>query len=372
MHCAQFSDNITVMLGIGVKFWRMKWQEQEGKFGMEETEAFVFQDRPEEDLHFVKDVVRKLAGDGSLEVVLQKKYLSKKCDSDLADDDIVQKQIHVQADEGKVEKKDQNNMGFWSKKSQFEENQNVHETSYAGQNEDENKMFNVLRITNIRSESRNINRIGRSQSFESYMKIEKRKVKCDQQNSEHSNLKKIECQQCGKKFKSKYGFEIHMKRHNQQFDHKCSSCGAAFMTSSHLSVHRLARHTDGHRFTCIECGKGFKSKGSLKTHKSVHAGERNHQCRFCDDKFRNEWHQKSHERIHTDVKKHLCTICLKLFMRKPDLTVHMKMHLNQKEHVCEVCKKAFIRFAGLRRHKCRDKVEGSLSFHSKHLRSVGQ
>ena len=362
-----------------MKFWRMEWQEQEGKFGMEETKAFVFQDRPEEDLRFVKDVVRKLAGDGSLEEVLQKNDLGVKCNSNPGEGEIIQEQIPLQAVEVNVENKYQE---FWGQKRRFKDNQNV--TSNACQIEYENEMFKEPRIVNIRSKRRNRISSSSSQTFESDMKIRKGKFNCgprvkhqskedlDKLNPEYSNLKNIDCQQCSKQFKSKLGFKIHMKRHNLQFDHKCSRCDAAFITSSNLSDHHLAQHTDGHSLTCLECGKSFPSKGSLKTHKSVHTGERNYQCRFCDNKFRIDQHRKSHERVHTDTKELLCTICLKLFMRKSDLTLHMKIHLNQKDHMCEICTKTFIRCAGLRGHKCRSNVEGSLSFPSKHLRSVGQ
>ena len=56
----------------------MEWERDREEFLMRESAVFVFQDRQEEDLAFVKDVVRKMAGDESLDEVLHSGLMKSK------------------------------------------------------------------------------------------------------------------------------------------------------------------------------------------------------------------------------------------------------------------------------------------------------
>ena len=103
-----------------------------------------------------------------------------------------------------------------------------------------------------------------------------------------------DCEQCGKKFKSRIGLKYHINNHKGVRDYKCNICEADYTTAAALSVHKIAKHSARQIFKCPECGKEFPYKGSLVIHRKIHTGEKKHHCRYCNKKFRLSIKNDSH------------------------------------------------------------------------------
>ncbi|KAK3511829.1 hypothetical protein QTP70_024843 [Hemibagrus guttatus] len=140
------------------------------------------------------------------------------------------------------------------------------------------------------------------------------------------------CPECGKTFLRRNGLTLHMKSHQKQNAHTCSTCKVAFPQKNLLRTHKclppgktLAKTADM-RFRCEVCGKYFHSKANLKVHYAVHTGERPHTCSFCGRGFSQKGNLTTHERIHKGERPYICTICGKSFTQKGNLTHHLAIH----------------------------------------------
>ena len=110
------------------------------------------------------------------------------------------------------------------------------------------------------------------------------------------------------------------------------------------------------RIECELCGKTYKTKASAKTHIARFHERKigiatSLQCNHCDQTF------KSYELLRThlsNVKKGLvyCTVCDRRYYRRDELRKHILFaHEKEKrEFVCTICKKAFVLNCFLNRH----------------------
>ena len=98
---------------------------------------------------------------------------------------------------------------------------------------------------------------------------------------------KITCkvENCNKQFSSAYNYQLHVKRHNQQFSFVCQICGKGFMNKNHLESHSNT-HLKVKPFACKGCPKRFLTKSNLsRHHKSCCTISKNHECVVCGKKF---------------------------------------------------------------------------------------
>lgn len=86
---------------------------------------------------------------------------------------------------------------------------------------------------------------------------------------------KLQCEDCGKWYNSKRGYEQHRQVYHFTSEHvpTCNKCGKRFPTPSKLIYH-LRSHSDARPFKCRLCGKTYKNKWNLKLHIKAHMGGR--------------------------------------------------------------------------------------------------
>lgn len=75
------------------------------------------------------------------------------------------------------------------------------------------------------------------------------------------------CEYCGKPFRSRNGYETHMKMYHSdsQLLLKCNICGKPFVNRHNLTVH-LSSHTNNRPYKCDICHNTYKLKHHLKGH----------------------------------------------------------------------------------------------------------
>ncbi|XP_056393316.1 oocyte zinc finger protein XlCOF6.1-like isoform X2 [Hyla sarda] len=152
--------------------------------------------------------------------------------------------------------------------------------------------------------------------------------------------KRIQCNECGKRFTKRSGLFIHRRIHTGLKPYPCVECGKCFTRKSHLDKHKLS-HTGEKPYSCLECEKCFVSKSDLAKHEKVHRGEKAYTCSDCGKCFTDKSNLARHERIHTGEKPYSCSQCGKCFTQKSHLVIHERNHKGEKPYSCSECGKCF-------------------------------
>lgn len=95
---------------------------------------------------------------------------------------------------------------------------------------------------------------------------------------------------------------------------------------------------------CVICQKVFKSSHALRTHRSIHGGEKKHRCDRCGMRFHQKVNLKHHLNVHSNVKPYRCDLCAKGYNQPSNLRVHReKCVRNRPADQFDVIKVATIR-----------------------------
>ncbi|XP_061746836.1 zinc finger protein 33A-like isoform X2 [Nerophis ophidion] len=167
----------------------------------------------------------------------------------------------------------------------------------------------------------------------------------------HTNNKHFDCSECGKSFRRKSNFTVHMRIHNGEKLFTCSVCKKSFSTKLIMTRH-MRTHTGEKPFTCSVCKKSFSIKESMTRHMKTHTGEKPFTCSICKKRFSRKLEMSTHMRRHTGEKPFTCSVCKKSFFRKQHMTRHMRTHAGEKPFRCTVCVKRFRFRNQVSEHKC--------------------
>lgn len=155
----------------------------------------------------------------------------------------------------------------------------------------------------------------------------------------------FKCHLCSKQYFQKAYLDIHLKKHNKQYDYMCEVCGKSFLRQDSLNNH-MDTHTNA-KITCNICNLRLR-KGSLPRHlrlvhvategtiestfrarcyhykrysqtyngttkprlRSYESLPRHYQCKMCNIKFSRLKLLKDHNKLaHPDIQKIPCKIC---------------------------------------------------------------
>ncbi|KAM4728571.1 uncharacterized protein FYW61_011511 isoform 2-T2 [Anableps anableps] len=150
----------------------------------------------------------------------------------------------------------------------------------------------------------------------------------------------LQCDVCGKAFKSKYNSQRHHRIHLGLKPFVCTICGKGFSQKNHLKGH-MSVHTGEWPFYCKTCGRGCVDRRRLNIHMSTHSREKLFTCEICGKGFTLVSQLNSHLRRHNGEKPFSCSTCGKTFIHKTSLKAHMGMHTGEKPFSCPVCGNKF-------------------------------
>ena len=163
------------------------------------------------------------------------------------------------------------------------------------------------------------------------------------------------CEVCTKSYKSKAGYDEHIKSHQEDYVKPIFNC--VICNKNYSSKLGLAHHVKGEHlgmkncYLCSTCGQSFTNKAAYVGHSNLHAGLKPHSCEKCGKKFAFQKSLWEHRRTHDDICRYTCDVCGKTFRQNQSLRVHKKIHEDIRDHSCPICKRAFTQKQALNRHE---------------------
>ncbi|XP_034482669.1 zinc finger protein OZF [Drosophila innubila] len=159
----------------------------------------------------------------------------------------------------------------------------------------------------------------------------------------HEHKKQFACTECPKSFALKERLRLHMRLHSGEKPYPCALCDKRFARGGQLQQHMVSHHkTSIQQFNCTKCSASFSTNANLRVHMERHEQGMEHRCSICESQFANELALRAHiNQEHHKLSQFDCEICHKTIEPDEDLATHMQKHAAVKTHVCEVCNSYF-------------------------------
>ena len=161
----------------------------------------------------------------------------------------------------------------------------------------------------------------------------------------NSSMKKYECNQCDKSFKSNQSLKQHHDYIHEgvsRIKFECNQCDKSYNTKDALIRHQDYIHEGLRKYECQLCDKSYADATPLRNHmKTIHAEKGSFKCQKCDKCFTTMVYLKFHIRyVHVLTESAECNYCGKNVPKK-NMTKHLKHHLSldQGKYVCELGEK---------------------------------
>ena len=121
--------------------------------------------------------------------------------------------------------------------------------------------------------------------------------------------------------------------HEGEKTHECSKCNSKFVAITSLDEHVLAIH-ERKRQVCATCKASFSFRSTLMTHIStIHGGKRKpFGCDICNFRALDRFNVKQHiSSVHEGKRPYSCNICEATFKTRQSFTGHTK-NFHEKEN----------------------------------------
>lgn len=116
------------------------------------------------------------------------------------------------------------------------------------------------------------------------------------------------------------------------------------------SKYKRKTKTQSGKFQCGQRLQFYSSASSLRFHRVVHTGERQHACPHCKLRFARKADLRGHIRIHTGERPYECIYCSKKFLRADVLSKHLHIHNGDSLLKCPHCPAKFVKPGNFDRH----------------------
>ena len=102
---------------------------------------------------------------------------------------------------------------------------------------------------------------------------------------------------CGKVYARRRGMLAHYEAvHSERKPYQCNDCGKTFARKEGWQRHN---HDTDRPYLCPTCGKTFRNPRAREVHERSHNDDRRYPCSYCEKRFFTNCQRKVHERIHT-------------------------------------------------------------------------
>ncbi|XP_048515117.1 zinc finger protein ZFP2-like isoform X5 [Athalia rosae] len=168
------------------------------------------------------------------------------------------------------------------------------------------------------------------------------KTKTTLQKHTKVHKKQTVCFICGIPQKSQLALDVHLSKHEMEYNMFCTKCNEGFFTVNKLNAHMMLEHEGkAEPFECKICGDRLASRTYLELHSKSHVPPVRYNCSMCN--FQSTWKTslRVHMRIHSGENLMTCEVCGKCLSTKTSFDIHMRIHTGEKPHICEICGKAF-------------------------------
>ncbi|KAL3842136.1 hypothetical protein ACJMK2_020184 [Sinanodonta woodiana] len=106
--------------------------------------------------------------------------------------------------------------------------------------------------------------------------------------------KPFTCDICGKECFTKFQLRDHKLVHFEETPFVCEHCGSGFKSRTSLNSHVFHRHSSVRRHQCNQCPKTFKTRTQLLVHDRTHSGEKPFHCPQCHYKSTTRGNMRLH------------------------------------------------------------------------------
>jgi len=200
------------------------------------------------------------------------------------------------------------------------------------------------------------------------------KFTSEEQLRRHEKLhvnERLQCDICLKTFTHPNGFAQHKKSHiEQRFECSEVGCQQVFKTSINLKKH-IKSHKEIKKLDCDICGRHFGGAWNLKRHMLTHAGVKPFQCNQCTKSFTCEKDMKAHMLAHSGQKGFQCPMCPSAFTHLRGLQQHVNIHSDKAKNCTLGCGKKFLNEKLLLAHSSRCKYNPGAPCNSKLAEKFG-
>ncbi|KAL7731169.1 hypothetical protein ACLKA6_014361 [Drosophila palustris] len=143
----------------------------------------------------------------------------------------------------------------------------------------------------------------------------------------HEPVKQFECPHCGERFSRKFRLKHHMAWHTGETPYQCEVCSKRFVHKVALYKHKMIHDNESKRLECQVCGFKTRTKAHLERHMRSHTGAKPFACPVCNKRFSQMYNMKAHLREHENPgsnrhRRFHCPKCTHTFINEQNYLTH--------------------------------------------------
>lgn len=145
----------------------------------------------------------------------------------------------------------------------------------------------------------------------------------------HEPVKQFACPVCPERFSRKFRLKHHMAWHTGETPYQCEVCSKRFVHKVALYKHKMIHDNETKRLECQVCGFKTRTKAHLERHTRSHTGDKPFACPVCNKRFSQMYNMKAHLREHESPgtnrhRRFHCTKCTHTFINEQNYISHVQ------------------------------------------------